>query len=163
MFRVQGEDATHLPRGPHHIAPAQVGLAQAQHVLDVALLLDHMQAVQRTLVVLLDAQHPFVVQPRGGKVALGAGQVAIAQQRLHRPGALGGHGHLRANVVGRFAGGLFQLGQARFELAGVDQVQPFALGRAGGAAGQQHQRQVPRQAIHSALPTVRVWAMSRGR
>ncbi|MCY1501709.1 hypothetical protein D9M68_357910 [compost metagenome] len=163
MLRVQGEDAAHLARGPHHIAPAQVGLALAQHVADVALLLDHVQAVQGPLVVLLDAQYALVAEAGGGEVALAAGQVGVAQQGLHRAFALGGVGHLRADVAGRLAGGLLQPGQAFLELAGVDQVQAFALGQVGGATGQQHQGETARQAVHSALPTARVWAMSRGR
>ncbi|MCY1309469.1 hypothetical protein D9M69_614770 [compost metagenome] len=111
----------------------------------------------------LDAQHPLVAQARGGEFALAASEVRVAEQGPHRPLALGGQGHLRAGVAGRLAGGLLQPGQAFFELAGVDQVQALALGQVAAAAGQQRQRQVPRQALHSALPTARDWAMSRGR
>ncbi|MDT4855380.1 hypothetical protein FQZ97_897320 [compost metagenome] len=163
MFRVQGEDAAHLARSPEHIAPAQVGLPLAQHVLDIALLIDQVEAVEGPLVVRLDAQHPLVVQACAGEVALGAGQVAVAQQGPHRPLALGGQGHLRARVAGIVAGDLLQPGQALLELAGIDQVQPFALDQAGVAATQQRQRDTDGQAVHGALPTTRVWAMSRGR
>ncbi|MNF50719.1 hypothetical protein D3C84_320210 [compost metagenome] len=163
VLRVQGEDAAHPAPGPHHVAPAQVGLALAQHVLDVALLLDQVQAIEGTLVMRLDAQDSLVTQARAGEVALAAGEVRVAQQGRYRPLALGGQGHLRAGVARGFAGCLLQPGQAFLELAGIDQVQALALGQVGRATGQQKQSQVPRQALHRALPTARDWAMSSGR
>ncbi|MCY1286614.1 hypothetical protein D9M69_373750 [compost metagenome] len=166
VLRIERRQGAHLAFGADQVATAQRGLALAQHLVEVAHLLDLPQRLAGAVVARLDAEHPLVGHLRGGEVALAALQVGLGEQHGDHPGAGAGQGDLRRGVARIGPGRFGEARQAGLVAALLDQRHALVARQGRGATGEQRGAEVQQAAggsLHGSLPTARDWEMRRGR